>query len=222
MAANSDFGFFFRVDPAVGDTIIDIAIDTTYGGSPVWYKALNKGLSSYSWRVGSDPQIFDEEELKLNFTNFSGDVAVTLETSIENVGLCFEESQLRDVKTKQIYYAARGEDPSFFGLFKGRIVGETDQRVYDVQLGQIRPPFDQLYGLPLPTDCDFNGRGIPLYADYQAFVSTFAQEGPTPRCRNLIVVGRIDKEDSNLLRIEYVYDDDDDNRKTVVFEGIRQ
>lgn len=222
VAASSDFDFVFQVENAVGDTIIDLSVDTTYGGSPVLYRALTPGLSSYSWRVGADPRTFNEQELKLNFTGFSGNISVTLETLTTNSDFCLEEWQLQDVQTKQIYYAARGDDPAFFGAFRGSILGASDEQEYDVQLGDPLPPYDRLYGLPLPDDCVFNDRGIPLYADYQAFVSTFTQEGPTPRCRNLTVVGRIDKEDSDLLRIEYVYDDDDGSRKEVVFEGRRQ
>lgn len=53
-------------------------------------------------------------------------------------------------------------------------------------------------------------------------MSSFLQKCGTLHCRNLVFVGRIDHDDNDLLRIEYVYDDDDVSRKTVVFEGRSQ
>jgi hypothetical protein len=134
--------------------------------------------------------------------------------------MCLEESQLNDVKTKQIHYADRGRTASIFGVFKGTLIGNTDDQEYEVRVDNSLPPFSRLHGLPLPADCDFNNREIPLYRSCQFFVSTFFQEGPTPRCRNLIVVGRINLEDSNELQIEYVYGDDEGKRKEVVFVGV--
>jgi hypothetical protein len=220
--ANSNFRIVGSVE-FVADTIIDIEIDTAYGGGNAFYKAdVIEGLESYAWKVGADPRVFTGPELYLDFTNITGNVSVTLETTALNTSMCLEESQLNDVKTKQIHYAERDRVASIFGVFKGTLIGDTDEQEYEVLVDNSLPPFRRLHGLPLPTDCDFNNRGIPLYSGYQFFVSTFFQEGPTPQCRELIVVGRVDLEDSNQLRIEYVYLDDDGERKEVVFIGRRQ
>jgi hypothetical protein len=220
--ANSNFQFV-AVVPNITDTLIDINIDTSYSGGNAVYKALvTEGLETYAWKVGADPRVFTEPELYLDFTAFTGDISVTLETTALNTGICLEESQLKDVKTKQIHYANRSRTAPIFGIFKGRLVGDVDGTEYEIQVDNSLPPFRRLHGLPLPDDCNFDARGIPLYFGYQYFVSNFLQEGPTPRCRELIVVGRIDLEDSNQLRIEYVYLDDDGDKKEAVFIGRRQ
>jgi hypothetical protein len=221
VAANSDFKIVVPIRH-VADTIIDIEVDTSRGGGGVYFKAVvTTGLESYAWKVGADPRTFTESEINLDFTAYVGDVSITLETTAASNMMCLEEAQLKDVRTKRIYYAARGATGSIDGVFKGRVIGDAEGQEYEVQIGDSPPPFRRLRGLPLPADCDFNGRGIPLFSGYQYFVSTFRQEVARPRCRNLIVVGRINLEDSNELRIEYVYDGDDGKRKEVVFVGRR-
>jgi|AntRauTorckE5430_2_1112549.scaffolds.fasta_scaffold06677_2 hypothetical protein len=220
VAANSDFKIVAAVR-TFGDTIIDIEIDTAIGGGNIYYKAVvTEGLESYAWKVGADPRTFTEAELNLDFTTYTGDISVTLETTAANNMMCLEEAQLRDVKTKRIHYAARAATGSIISTFKGTLLGDSAGDEHEVWIDDSSF-FNRLRGLPLPADCDFNGRGIPLYSGYQFFVSTFIQERGRPRCRNLIVVGRINLEDSNELRIEYVYDGDDGKRKGVVFVGRR-
>lgn len=223
VAANSDFIFVAPIQ-IVGqaDTLIDLELNKAYGGAQVKFRAINDDLASYSWKVGDDPREFSDHEIFLSFNNFSGTIPVTLTTTANNSEMCLENYQLRDEVTKEMTYISRDESPAIDGVFKGTLLQEIDEQEYEVQVINSLPPYRRLHGLPLPNDCDFNGRGIPLFYGYQVFLSTFTREGPTPRCRNLTVVGRIDMEDNDLLRIEYVYDDDDGSRKTVVFEGRRQ
>jgi hypothetical protein len=219
--ANSDFKIVAPVE-FVADTTIEIEIDTSVSGGTTYYKAnVTRGLKSYAWKVGTDPQIFTGPELTLDFTGFVGAVSVTLETTADSTSTCLDESQFRDVKTKQIYYTDHRSSAPVFGTFKGTLQGTPDEE-YEVRVDNSHPPFSRLHGLPVPPNCDFNERGIPLYRGYQFFVSTFLRESSTSRCRNLIVVGRINLEDSNELRIEYVYDDDEGKRKEVTFVGQRQ
>lgn len=220
--ANSDFIIVSSVNgPA--DTIIDVEIDTSYGGSKSYYKAVvSEGLDSYAWRVGADPNVFTGNEVNINFSGFVGDIIVTLETAALDDMMCLSAGQLNDTKSKTINYASSGAVGSIFGRYIGSIENDEGGQEYEVVVDNSFPPYRRLRGLPLPSDCDYATVGIPLYRGYQFFVSTFTQEGPTPRCRNLTVVGRINLDDSNEIRIEYVYDDDDGNRKEVVFVGQRQ
>jgi hypothetical protein len=204
----------------VGDTTVNIEVDTSYSGAGTVYQPSVKEGLSYAWKVGADPRTFTAPELSLSFTGFTGNIAVTLETtSLDTLG-CLESSQMRDVQTKTIYYTDRSIPTPIHGFFRGRIEGEANGQEYEVEVEDTFS-FSRLQGLPLPGDCDFNDRGIPLFTGFQYFISTFLQDRRTPRCRNLIVVGRINLEDRNELRIDYVYDGDDGKRKTVVFVGRR-
>jgi hypothetical protein len=219
VAAISDFKIVGTVNFG-GDTIIDIEVDSALGGFNTAYQADVKEGLSYAWKVGVDPRTFPGPELSLGFSNFTGNVSVTLETtSLDTLG-CLESSQMTDIQTKTIYYTDGSIPYPIHGFFRGKVEGEAGGPEYEVEVENTFS-FSRLHGLPLPADCDFSDRGIPLYSGFQFFVSTFIQDRGRPRCRNLIVVGRINLEDSNELRIEYVYDGDDGKRKEVVFVGRR-
>lgn len=218
VAANSDFKIV-NLGSTAHDTIIDTEVDTAYGNTA--YQAEIKEGLAYAWKVGADPRTFSGPELSLNFTGFTGNVSVTLETtSLDTLG-CLAESQTRDVQTKTIYYTDLSIPSPIHGIFKGRVLGEADGREYEIEVEKTFS-YSRLRGLPLPEDCTFDGRGIPLDPGFQRFISMFSQDRRTPRCRNLIVIGRINLEDRDELRIDYVYDDDAGKRKTVVFVGRRQ
>jgi hypothetical protein len=220
VAANSDFKIVNTISFGV-DTVINIEVDTAYGGSSnTAYQAdIQEGLA-YAWKVGADPRTFQGPELSLNFTGFIGNVAVTLETTtLDSLG-CIPESEMRTTKTKNIYYTDLSIPYSIHGVFRGKVLGEAGELEYDVEVENTFS-YSRLHGLPLPDDCTFDGRGIPLSGRFQCFVSTFLRDLRTPRCRNLTVVGRINLEDRDELRIEYVYDDDAGRRKTKVFVGRR-
>ena len=55
---------------------------------------------------------------------------------------------MNDVKTKQIHYADRGRTASIFGVFKGTLIGNTDDQEYEVRVDNSLPPFSRLHGLP--------------------------------------------------------------------------
>lgn len=220
--ANSDFEFVAKIENPFADTVIDLVVTEAYGGARINYKATTTGLTTYEWRVGNDPRTFSGEEMYLDFLGFSGDIPVSLRTTSTNLDDCLTEDQLVAEHTKTITYVELSAPPAIDGTFKGEIVGAIDDQEYEISISNPRPPYRRMFGLPVPADCDFRDRGVPLYSGYQVFVSTFLQESGTPDCRNLVVVGRIDHNDSDVLHIEYVYDDDDGSRKTVVFEGRRQ
>ncbi len=221
-AANSGFKFFKGIRFNWADTLIDIEVDTAYAGSTIYFKADSNNLASYTWRVGNDPNLFNSPEFDLNFTNFSGDVDVTLTTTADTNLLCLIDNQLQDVKVKRLHIASQTRVAPVFGTFRGSIINNPNQREHEIQVSTLlNSPYQRVYNLPLPGDCDFNDRGIPIVMDYQFLVSSFIGEGPTPRCRNLIVVGRMTLGDSDEITIDYVYDDDDGSRKEVTFVGRR-
>jgi hypothetical protein len=164
VVASSDFRIVGTVNFA-GDTIIDIEVDSALGGFNTAYQAEVKEGLSYAWKVGADPRTFSGPELSLGFSNFTGNISVTLETtSLDTLG-CLESSQMRDVQTKTIYHTDRSIPSPIHGFFRGKVAGEVGGPEYEVEVENTFS-FSRLHGLPLPVDCDFNGREYHFYLTF--------------------------------------------------------
>lgn len=221
-AASSDFEFLVRLtNPLAVDTLFEVAVDTSYWAENAEFVAQTNDLE-YFWQVGTDPTVHSGKELQINFTGYEGDVEVTLTTFADSVSSCLEDHERRDEKSKTIHFVSGSRFSPILGTFVGKLIGQTDDREYTVEISEENPPVPRLKGLPLPNDCDFHDRGIPVDNGYQFLVSMFVQVDRSRRCRNLSVSGRLDLENTDMLLIEYQFDDDSGKRVSRIFEGWRQ
>lgn len=224
VAANSDFvvvsSFSFGAD-----TIVELEADTLYGGPNSYYKALvTEGLASYEWQIGSDARRFRDSTVSLDFTGYEGPVRITLTThAIEDRIQCLEESELMDVKTKEVYYVSVNRVGSNVGTFVGAVSDSDEEVTISIigWTGSLETSF-LLSGLTIPGNCGGLVGGVPLISAYQNFVSGYRNSSRYNRCRNLTVIGQIDKANRDKIQIDYWYDADDGSRKHEVFVGYRQ
>ena len=221
--ANSEFDFIVKYLPSVMDTALYKSVDSVYPGGDLYYIAKTDNLE-YEWTVGNDVRSFTGKELNLSFQGFrGGEIPVTLRTKSLDSLACVPLDEREAVQTKSIYYVNRSRPRRPEGTFVGRVLEDDEQQQDTIWLGRTNLNLRRLFGLPLPDDCDTQGRGIPLFIGYRDFGSTFIyDEGRTHRCRNLIVLGEMEPGSADIIRIEYFYDDDNGQRIKRTFVGERE
>lgn len=216
-AADASFVVLDSIIPTWADTTIGFVCDTFNTGSTVYFRALNKYMFSYEWRVGTDPTVFMGQEFHLGFYGYDGSVTVRLVTTAEDNHGCLSEAEIRDTSYQTFDVIPTGpfESP-IFGNYLGSDTANPDQEYTLTVLGEGVDLWHSYRLFDLPVPCDYP-IGLRLHIGHDWLVSVHDDI----HCRNTIVVGRL-QEDNNTLHVNYYYDDDDGKRRHYFFEGVRQ
>ena len=221
-AARSNFNLIADLANLSVDTTLIVDIDTTWAGGRVTLQAEEDRLVDYKWTVGTDPRVFEGERIEINFTGFAGGtVPVTLVTTADTTSTCLSQEEWSASRTQDIHIVGRTAESRVFGTFRGGVIEEETDTVCEVKIAfdsNLRP---YLHDLPVPADCDFSQRGIPILPGYRLFASKFTNQFRVARCRELSVFGQMEAGSSEVIRIGYHYKGDDGRLVRRTFVGTR-
>ena len=215
--ADASFVVLDSITPTWADTSISFISKTFNTGATVYFRALNKNMASYEWKVGTDDRVWTDSEFHLGFDGYEGSVTIRLVTTVTDNNSCLNEVEMRDTsyQTFNVIQLEPYTSP-IFGEYQG-INTTSPNDIYSlVVLGEGANLWhsSRLFGLTIPCEYPI---GLRFFAGYDWFVSVHDDI----HCRNTIVIGRL-QEDNNTLIMDYWYDDDAGKRQHYVFEGVRQ
>jgi len=204
------------------DTFISFNVDTTWSGSSLFFRAADtEHIASYQWQVGSHSSVIEDPIFELDFTGFTGNVPVRLITTAKDEHQCLKEEDQVDTTYKNLVILPFDRDNiPILSTYKGSIIGKPETELllttYDTTINFVYNMY--LQGLSL--DCEPLDLGIPILVGYDYFIT--AHSHITPRCRNLTAIGQLQKDNRDILQVDYFYDDDAGKRRHEVFVGHRQ
>ena len=173
-AARSNFNLIADLADSFVDTALIVMIDTARAGGRVTLQAEEDRLVDYKWTVGTYPRIFKGERIEINFTGFpGGTIPVTLVTTADTISTCLSQEEWFASRTQDIHIVSSTAESRVFGTFRGGVLEEETDIEYEVRIafdGNLRP---YLHDLPVPADCDFSQREIPILHGYRLFASKF-------------------------------------------------
>lgn len=239
-AADSDFEIIDTL--RYTDTLAGIPVTITKGGSGTFFRPNRiDPNATYAWRVGSDPRVFTDPYVNLNFGGFSGTVNVQLEVTVPANDSCLFENELVSRSNKNITFVnVLRNDYLIVGTFKGSLT--EDGLPFQDDLSVTMTGWDMIntgnsfrvVNLPLPLDCRFNNdntsQGFPTGGNYMYAVSiiqySYPQGSddypPSCRARRPILLAKINPEDHDEMIIDYWFNDDNGKRLHRQFIGQRQ
>lgn len=203
------------------DTATSVPIDTSFAGI-VYFRPISiEPNTTYEWKVGSDPRLFNDPILEMNFSWFEGTIPIRLIAKRNDPLNCLPLPNRSDTTYQQmeLRYIAAGQAP-VFGLYKGSSTeNPTEEFMLELKyyININNTPVTRLTGLTL--DCEPFEPGIDIGAGYDWFITA---HGNRPRCRRLTAIGRLQENDHRILKVDYWYNDDSGARKHAVFTGVRQ
>lgn len=209
------------------DSLFSIEVDTTLTYSQFYFRPKNiQEYATYSWRVGSDPRTFEGAIQDISFLGFEGEIEIQLTVNIDDPNNCLSVNERTASSSKSIYMKdMSGVYSQVYGNYEGYLEESPDDTVaielygWDADFFKSR----RLFNLPLPEDCNpIQEVGIPIAGGHAWFLSEFVNRHTSRRCRNLTVIGMLDEDNRNRIRIDYWYNDNDGKRIQRTFRGERQ
>jgi|GEM_PF-1353984 hypothetical protein len=205
------------------DSTISMPFDTANSEVAIKYfrPVEIKDKTTYEWKIGTDPRVFTDPILRMDFTSFEGIIPIRLIAKRTDPLNCLEPGQRSDTSYQQMVlkYIPPGGSP-IYGAYSG-FSSDDPTRIFTVELSYYinsnNTPVTRLTGLTL--DCDPFEPGIDVGGGYDWFIT---DHGNRPRCRRLTAIGRLQENDHRILKVDYWYNDDSGARKHAVFTGVRQ
>lgn len=210
------------VSTTFGDLAMGVLVDTLGRGTTLYFRPeVIREDATYQWQIGSDPRIFNDSVLDVNFTGFTGDVEVRLVTLIDDTFGCLSNAETIDTSYYNFYVddLAIAEYP-VHGIFSGTLESNPEEEisieVYRYETSSSSST--RIRGFPL--DCYEDGPNTRLAGGLDWFVTS--HHVFDFRCRELTAVGRLRENDHRVLEVNYTYVDDDGKTVEERFIGYRQ
>ncbi len=141
----ADFGFYSK--ESGGTTIGNdstywfeyLPNDTFYNwvassGSRLYFRAKSPKMSSYSWKIGSDPNTFMDSLFFLNFSNIDDKINVTLDVTNNRVNQeCFPNDNGQASLTKSINIRPFSSKLPIYGRYEGYFE-DTPTNIFTVEI----------------------------------------------------------------------------------------
>lgn len=210
------------VPEAFADIGISFSIDTMGKGGTVYFRPdIIRDDAIYEWKIGTDPRIFTETILDVNFTGFEGDVQVRLVTKITDEFACLEQAEQIDTSYQSFYINyLLIEDFPIIGAYKGATESKPEEE-FTLEIYPHQTSTSTVYRLRgFNLDCIEDGNYAPITFNYDSFVTVHLSFDF--RCRELTAVGRLRENDHRVLEVDYSYVDDEGKTIEKRFVGYRQ
>jgi len=218
---NADFGFFRRSSSGAFSVFLPYrdTIPIRVGPIRIYFKASDSGMSSYEWRVGSDPRTFTDSVFFLDFSNVSGWVNVSLTTRNQKFdSQCFPGDSGKVTVNKGIFFKAYTVEHDtawvqHFPIF-GAYTGHDEQSPQDTF--SIRIWFDHINNRAalsqFPKDCNRQTAPVHFTTHYIYFNST--------HCLKPDAYGEL-LDDNRTLVIDYTLDGPNWTRVNRRWRGVK-
>lgn len=228
--ASSDFEIIDSVFSFAGDSTFGISVDTSYGS--YLYFRVNKvdPRATYAWRVGSDPRVWTEPYVSLNWTGFEGTVDVSLDVTVEGHPCLTEEEMVSTTTTKRVTIVDGFQNYPVVGQFRGTLMKEGQLEIEDLTItlsGRDSPngnDWFNIYGFPFPAECNLIiEQGVNFNGGYSWIISDTTPGLSEAYCtsRRPLFFGRLTPGDFDEITIDYWLNDDDGRRIQRQFVGRR-